>query len=87
MSALLPAQERGLPILTCSAREQGETLLCFRFLTMARSCIVHGIACLYRRRCGDTRGDIAGSGLWLSCALLYNRVFPNLPVSQPSTLN
>ena len=66
MSAPLPAPERGLPLLTCSAREQGETLLCFgnQVVVGYASAFVFGVrnpfALLFRRQCKpQTRNDVA----------------------------
>ena len=47
-----------LPLYRADAAIQGKTLQRFRLLIVMHSCIAHGIACLYRRRRGDTVGDI-----------------------------
>ena len=44
--------------IAAGAVTQWNTLLRFRLLIVMHSCIAHGIACLYRRRRGDTVGDI-----------------------------
>ena len=45
--------------VTTDVATQRKTLQCFRLLIVMHSCIAHGMACLYRRRRGDTVGDNA----------------------------